>query len=86
MTENPISANERLVMLHMLHGLKTQIEGIGYQIDALVIGLSNPEPENNGECKHPPERRTDTSTMGHTRWVCECGHKHEEPLQREPSG
>lgn len=84
MADTPISASQRLVMAHMLHGLKSQIDGIGTQIDALILSLQEPEQDDNGECQHPPDRRLDLSTMGRSRWRCQdCGFESDEPLKRE---
>ena len=34
--------------------------------------------EEEEECRHPPDRRKDLSTMGHARWQClDCGYVEE---------
>lgn len=61
---------------------------IGYMVsikniaDAFLFDAIDGENANPNECEHPEKSRTDTSTMGKTRWTCNiCGYEYEKELR-----
>lgn len=67
----------RDVVVAQLVGMKAQLAAMESQIDAALLVLTQGVAEDI--CQHPPDQRTDMSTMGTTRWQCkQCGYIHEE--------
>lgn len=62
-----------------LQALKCQLVSMRAAIDAALAVLSEDEPPEPQECRHPEEARIDKSTMGHPdAWQCGiCGYEHE---------
>lgn len=61
-------------LIHMIVAMRAQIEAMHAEITAALSLLSDPD---TGQCRHPPERRINITTMGGPAvWQCaDCGHQ-----------
>ncbi len=63
---------EKDILIQQLVSMKIQIDALGSQVEAALSLLVGQE----GECKHPQEKRKPLS-MGGKVWQCECGYIHQ---------
>lgn len=61
-----------------LLALRAALESALHQVDAALLILCPEAKQEEGECRHPPEKRKNISSMGIPRWQCGiCGYIHE---------
>lgn len=68
-------------LIHMLLAVRAQLEAMHAQVNAALSALCPPEPGTEASCRHPPEKRVNTTAQGGaSSWLCtECGYQHKDP-------